>query len=56
MNIITQLWREFRCKNHSFVWMTNVYGDAINHLNCRSIWKCEKCGKLDYRKHLVNLP
>lgn len=22
-------------------WIENIYGDEINHLNCRSIWKAK---------------
>lgn len=25
--------------------ITNLHGDYINHYNCRSIYRCNKCGK-----------
>ena len=33
------------CK-HSFYHYETIHGDMINHLNCRTIWECSKCGKL----------
>jgi len=33
------------CK-HDYEFLENIYGDEINYLNCRSLWKCKKCGKI----------
>ncbi len=33
------------CKHEEKFCVTNIHGDMINHLNCRSIWECKKCGK-----------
>ena len=35
------------CK-HALAWMRNIHGDEINETGCRTIWICEKCGKLKY--------
>ena len=32
------------CKHQVCDFVRNVYGDEINYLNCRSLWKCRKCG------------
>ena len=32
------------CKHQVCDFVRNVYGDEINMLNCRSLWKCRKCG------------
>jgi len=46
--------KQLFCK-HSWKWKENVYGDPINYLNCRSIWKCEKCNvKTDGWAHTSN--
>lgn len=37
------------CKNLNLSFCHNIYGDEINHINCRSIWRGEK-GK-SYRCH-----
>lgn len=29
-------------KEKGLVFVKNIYGDSINHLNCRSIWKDSK--------------
>jgi ribosomal protein L37AE/L43A len=39
--------------NHHWEWKHNVYGDAINYFNCRSIWKCDKCGVYGTGKSLM---
>ena len=31
-----------RAKDLGLVFFRNVYGDEINHINCRSIWKDSK--------------
>ena len=48
MKLINRLF----CK-HNYKFVRNIYGDEINHLNGkRSVWVCEKCGKLEYRDYL----
>ena len=40
------------CK-HEYKFVRNIYGDEI--ILCgwnRSVWKCDKCGKIIYRKEL----
>lgn len=38
---------------HDFIWVCNIYGDEINlHDGKRSVWKCSKCDKLEYRDDL----
>lgn len=40
------------CK-HEYEFVRNIHGDEINHMGGkRSIWKCKKCGKLQYRDEL----
>lgn len=40
------------CK-HEYVFLRNIYGDEINWCGgYRSIWRCKKCGSLEYRKNL----
>ena len=52
MNIIKQLF----CK-HEYEFVRNIYGDEINHRDGkRSIWKCNKCGKYQYREFLYKEP
>lgn len=33
------------CKHEEKFCVTNIHGDMINYLNCRSIWECKNCGK-----------
>ena len=42
------------CKNLQLTFCHNIYGDSINHLNCRSIW-CNSKGK-SYRCHSLCEP
>ena len=38
---------------HEYEFVRNIYGDEINVCEgYRSIWKCKKCGKIEYRKKL----
>ena len=40
------------CK-HEYVFVRNIHGDEINWCGgYRSIWRCKKCGKLQYREQL----
>lgn len=34
------------CRHHKLSFHCNIYGDEINMLNCRSLWKCKRCGHL----------
>lgn len=45
--------KQILCKHEMQVFNSNVYGDAINILNCRSLWTCAKCGKYFRRQYLV---
>lgn len=31
------------CDHDDLIFVRNVYGDEINELNCRSIYKCSNC-------------
>ena len=33
------------CRHYKVEFVRNVYGDQINYFNCRSFWKCVKCGE-----------
>lgn len=38
---------------HEYEFVRNIYGDEINTCGgYRSIWKCKKCGKIEYCKKL----
>lgn len=42
------------CK-HEYEFLRNIYGDEINWCGgYRSIWKCKKCGNLEYKDELYN--
>lgn len=41
---------------HEYEFVRNIYGDEINACGgYRSIWKCKKCGKIEYRKNLQTI-
>lgn len=41
---------------HEYEFVRNIYGDEINACEgYRSIWKCKKCGKIEYRKNLQTI-
>ena len=43
----------FKKCEHEYEFVRNIYGDEINYRGgYRSIWKCKKCGKIEYREHL----
>ena len=43
----------FKKCEHEYEFVRNIYGDEINLCGgYRSIWKCKKCGKIEYRKNL----
>jgi hypothetical protein len=44
--------RKFFCA-HDYRWQRNIFGDEINHSGgARSIWKCCKCKKFQFRNTL----
>lgn len=48
-----KIFKRLFCK-HEYEWERNIYGDEINYCGGkRSIWKCKKCGKIQYRDKLV---
>lgn len=40
--------------SHRIIFSRNVFGDEINHLDARSIFYCEKCGKRFLSDRLIN--
>lgn len=40
------------CKHAEREFVRNVYGDEINELHCRSIWRCAKCKRLVFDANL----
>lgn len=43
----------FKKCEHEYEFVRNIYGDEINLCGeYRSIWKCKKCGKIEYRQNL----
>ena len=42
---MVKFFKRLFCKHEEKFCVTNIHGDMINHLNCRSIWECKKCGK-----------
>ena len=53
MNWLKKIFR--KCK-HDYKFIRNIHGDEINQCGkYRSIWKCKRCGKIEYRYDL-NLP
>ena len=52
MNWLRKFIHNFECE-HEYVFVRNIYGDEINqHNGKRSIWKCTKCGKIEYKDTL----
>ena len=48
MNWIKSLFK--RCE---YEFVRNIYGDEINHCGgYRSLWRCKKCGRLQWREQL----
>ena len=39
------MWKKLFCRHEHKTCITNIYGDMINDLMCRSVWKCERCDK-----------
>lgn len=40
------------CEHKDVIFERNVHGDEINHLNCRSVWMCRRCGSTLYSQQL----
>ena len=46
------MFKKLFCK-HEYEFVRNIYGDEINECSgYRSVWKCSKCGKYQYRYDL----
>jgi RNase P subunit RPR2 len=59
MTVLSLLIKRLFCK-HDYRWLVNLHGDPIHYYStwrkfARSIWSCEKCGKLQYREQLYNV-
>ena len=44
--------RRIFCK-HALAWVRNIHGDEINLTGCRTVWICEKCGKVVYDRDYI---
>ena len=56
MNWLRKFIQNFGC-DHEYKFVRNIYGDEINQCGgYRSLWRCVKCGKYKYCKHLYNTP
>lgn len=53
MNIFKRIF----CKHKNIYWVRNIYGDEINDISSRhiyrSIWRCKDCGRTFYKEILV---
>lgn len=49
--------KQLFCKHKSQKFIRNIYGDEINRISTKKIfrseWKCKNCGKTFYRSELV---
>ena len=43
--IVIEFIKRLFCRHYKVEFVSNVYGDQINYFNCRSFWKCVKCGE-----------
>lgn len=54
--VITNMIQRIFCKHESLTFVRNIYGDEINRVclkhTYRSIWRCDKCGKIFYKHSL----
>ena len=50
-----KIFKKLLCK-HKFVFNRNIYGDEINRISLRKIyrskWVCSDCGKVKYKESL----
>lgn len=52
ISLLEKFVNKFKC-DHDFVFVHNIYGDAINwYGGHRSYWECKKCGKPLYKDYL----
>jgi hypothetical protein len=50
--MIKELIKQLFCK-HEYYFARNIYGDEINYCGgYRSLWRCKKCNKLQWRESL----
>ena len=40
------MFKKLFCKHKKKTCITNIYGDVRNHMDCCSVWKCERCNKI----------
>lgn len=48
-----KLFKRLFC-SHRIKFLRDIYGDSINHYDARSIYECEKCGKIFKSNELGN--
>ena len=46
------IFKQLFCEHRDKKCITNIHGDLINLLECRSVWECNKCGKIFNHKEL----
>lgn len=51
---VTMKIKQFFCKHNNIEFIRNIYGDEINYVNARSVWRCKYCGKILYSGYLNN--
>lgn len=39
------MFKKLFCKHKEKFCVTNIHGDMINWIGCRSVWECKRCGK-----------
>ena len=39
------IFKHLFCEHRDKKCITNIHGDLINLLECRSVWECSKCGR-----------
>ena len=49
---VQRMVRRIFCK-HALAWVRNIHGDEINLTGCRTVWICEKCGKVVYGRDYI---
>jgi hypothetical protein len=54
MSFITRFFKRRHCKKvgHRPGFLRNIYGDEINVIGARSIWRCAHCGSEILQKEL----
>lgn len=46
MKVIKMIFKRLTCEHKNTTTITNIYGDVITYLKCRSIRECNDCGKI----------